>query len=181
MTVTHVIMSRSYVLHELPEAAPTCLCLPGPNCLATLNLATFCHSQPHACAWHLRSPLLHYIVRSGLDGVLYHQQQGTSGMWPPHYLDPCTLLYSATMVTLCCTITATVLPLAIATVLKHVLPLLHCHVCRVFDTPGVPHPYQLTSRLNLRELAAVLPRRRLKPRTYCVPVGNSILIGALQQ
>lgn len=48
---------------------------------------------------------------------------------------------------------------------------------RVFDTPGVPHPYQLTSRLNLRELAAVLPRRRLKPRTYCVPVGSSILIG----
>jgi ribosome biogenesis GTPase A len=48
---------------------------------------------------------------------------------------------------------------------------------RVFDTPGVPHPYQLTSRLNLRELAAVLPRRRLKPRTYCVPVGNSILVG----
>lgn len=48
---------------------------------------------------------------------------------------------------------------------------------RVFDTPGVPHPYQLTSRLNLRELAAVLPCRRLKPRTYCVPVGNSILVG----
>lgn len=50
---------------------------------------------------------------------------------------------------------------------------------RVFDTPGVPHPYQLTSRLNLRELAAVLPRRRLKPRTYCIPIGNSILIGGL--
>jgi hypothetical protein len=48
---------------------------------------------------------------------------------------------------------------------------------RVFDTPGVPHPYQLTSRLNLRELAAVLPRRRLKPRTYCVPVGNSVTMG----
>jgi len=50
---------------------------------------------------------------------------------------------------------------------------------RTFDTPGVPHPYQLTSRLNFQELSAVLPRRRLKPRTYCVPVGNTILIGGL--
>lgn len=50
---------------------------------------------------------------------------------------------------------------------------------RTFDTPGVPHSYQLTSRLNLDELAAVLPRRRLKPRTYRIPVGSSILIGGL--
>jgi hypothetical protein len=41
----------------------------------------------------------------------------------------------------------------------------------------VPHPYQLTSRLPLRELAAVLPRRRLKPRTYVLPIGSSILLG----
>eukprot|EP00878_Enallax_costatus_P040541 GHUV01046847.1.p1 GENE.GHUV01046847.1~~GHUV01046847.1.p1 ORF type:complete len:471 (+),score=122.78 GHUV01046847.1:943-2355(+) len=50
---------------------------------------------------------------------------------------------------------------------------------RTFDTPGVHHSYQLTSRLNLDELAAVLPRRRLKPRTYRIPAGSSILIGGL--
>eukprot|EP00775_Hariotina_reticulata_P012284 gene12284-12420_t len=50
---------------------------------------------------------------------------------------------------------------------------------RTFDTPGVHHPYQLTSRLNMAELQAVLPRRRLKPRTYRIPAGSSILIGGL--
>jgi hypothetical protein len=43
----------------------------------------------------------------------------------------------------------------------------------------VPHPYQLTSRLDLQELGAVLPRRRLKPRTYVLPIGHSLLLGGL--
>uniref|UniRef100_A0A383WDX7 Uncharacterized protein n=1 Tax=Tetradesmus obliquus TaxID=3088 RepID=A0A383WDX7_TETOB len=50
---------------------------------------------------------------------------------------------------------------------------------RTFDTPGVHHPYQLTTRLSLQEAAAVLPRRRLKPRTYRIPAGSCILIGGL--
>jgi hypothetical protein len=50
---------------------------------------------------------------------------------------------------------------------------------RVFDTPGVPHSHQLTSRLPLAEAAALLPARRLKPRTWRLPEGSTILAGGL--
>jgi hypothetical protein len=50
---------------------------------------------------------------------------------------------------------------------------------RVFDTPGVPHSHQLTSRLPLAEAAALLPARRLKPRTWRLPEGTTILAGGL--
>jgi hypothetical protein len=50
---------------------------------------------------------------------------------------------------------------------------------RVFDTPGVPHDHQLTSRLPLAEAAALLPARRLKPRTWRIPAGTTILAGGL--
>ena len=52
---------------------------------------------------------------------------------------------------------------------------------RVFDTPGVHHPYQLTSRINLEELGMVLPRKQLKPRTYRLGEGYSIQIGGIGQ
>jgi hypothetical protein len=50
---------------------------------------------------------------------------------------------------------------------------------RVFDTPGVRHGYQLTTRLQLEEVSMVLPRRRLKPRTWRLGEGSSLLIGGL--
>jgi hypothetical protein len=50
---------------------------------------------------------------------------------------------------------------------------------RVFDTPGVRHAYQLTARLRLEEASMVLPRRRLKPRTWRVGAGSTLLIGGL--
>lgn len=50
---------------------------------------------------------------------------------------------------------------------------------RVFDTPGVPHDYQLTSILAPEEVRMLLPRRRLKPRTYRVPAGSTLLIGGV--
>jgi hypothetical protein len=50
---------------------------------------------------------------------------------------------------------------------------------RVFDTPGVRHAYQLTSRLPLEDVMMVLPRRRLKPRTWRLGEGSSVLIGGL--
>ncbi len=50
---------------------------------------------------------------------------------------------------------------------------------RAFDTPGVPHGYQMTSLLAPEEVRLLLPARRLKPRTYRVPVGSCILIGGV--
>ncbi len=50
---------------------------------------------------------------------------------------------------------------------------------RAFDTPGVPHDYQLTARLGLEEVKAVLPSKQLRPRTFRVPAGTSLLLGGL--
>ncbi len=50
---------------------------------------------------------------------------------------------------------------------------------RAFDTPGVPHSYQLTTKLNLEEVKAVLPTKQLKARTYRIGAGNTLLIGGL--
>ncbi|KAG2441115.1 hypothetical protein HXX76_003967 [Chlamydomonas incerta] len=48
---------------------------------------------------------------------------------------------------------------------------------RAFDTPGVPHGHQLTSRLGLEDVKQVLPSKPLKGRTYRVAPGNTLLIG----
>lgn len=50
---------------------------------------------------------------------------------------------------------------------------------RVFDTPGVAHCYQLTSLLQPDEVKMLLPRRKLKGRTYRIGTGKSLLIGAI--
>lgn len=50
---------------------------------------------------------------------------------------------------------------------------------RAFDTPGVPHDYQLTSILGLEEVKALLPSKQLKGRTFRVGPGNSLLLGGL--
>jgi len=59
--------------------------------------------------------------------------------------------------------------------LPEVLPSPH----RAFDTPGIIQPQQLTTRLFPEELRMVLPRRPLKPRTYRLPAGGTVHIGAL--
>lgn len=51
--------------------------------------------------------------------------------------------------------------------------------CRMWDTPGVPHPYQLSSKLSAEEVRMLLPRRKLKPRTFRASVGQTILVGGL--
>lgn len=49
----------------------------------------------------------------------------------------------------------------------------------VFDTPGLLQPGQVASRLSNEEARMVLPRSRLKPRTYRAEVGSTIHIGGL--
>jgi hypothetical protein len=50
---------------------------------------------------------------------------------------------------------------------------------RAFDTPGVPHKYQLTSHLTLHEVKAVLPSKQLRGRSFRVAAGSTLLIGGL--
>jgi hypothetical protein len=47
------------------------------------------------------------------------------------------------------------------------------------DTPGLLHSHQLTARLAADEARAVLPRKPLKPRTFRLPQGAAISVGAL--
>lgn len=53
------------------------------------------------------------------------------------------------------------------------------HTIRLMDTPGVPHPYQLSARLSPEEVQMLLPRRQLKPRTFAMKMGQTLLIGGL--
>lgn len=41
---------------------------------------------------------------------------------------------------------------------------------KLFDTPGILHPYQITSRLTREEQKLVLMSKELKPRTYRIKV-----------
>lgn len=47
------------------------------------------------------------------------------------------------------------------------------------DTPGLVHSHQLCARLAPDEARAVLPRRPLKPRTFRLPAGHCVHVGAL--
>ena len=49
----------------------------------------------------------------------------------------------------------------------------------IYDTPGLLQPQQVSSRLTSDEARAVLPRRRLTPRTYRAEIGSTIHIGGL--
>jgi hypothetical protein len=49
----------------------------------------------------------------------------------------------------------------------------------VYDTPGLLQSFQVASRLNNEEARMVLPRARLKPRTYRAEIGSTIHIGGL--
>ena len=49
----------------------------------------------------------------------------------------------------------------------------------MFDTPGIIVGEQITNRLIMEELAAVLPQKRVEHVTYRVQVGNCVHLGAL--
>lgn len=42
---------------------------------------------------------------------------------------------------------------------------------KLFDTPGILHPYQITTRLTAEEQRLVIVGKGLRPRTYRVKVG----------
>ncbi|XP_039122978.1 GTP-binding protein BRASSINAZOLE INSENSITIVE PALE GREEN 2, chloroplastic [Dioscorea cayenensis subsp. rotundata] len=52
---------------------------------------------------------------------------------------------------------------------------------KLFDTPGILHPYQITSRLTREEQKLVLMSKELKPRTYRIKAGHSVHIGGLMK
>ncbi|KAL4448813.1 hypothetical protein ABPG77_007530 [Micractinium sp. CCAP 211/92] len=51
--------------------------------------------------------------------------------------------------------------------------------CKMLDTPGVPHAFQLAKHLTAEEMRMVLPRRQLKPRTFRIGAGQTVMIGGL--
>lgn len=50
---------------------------------------------------------------------------------------------------------------------------------KLYDTPGLLHPYQISRRLNREEQKMSEIRKELKPRTYRVKVGQTVHIGGL--
>ena len=48
----------------------------------------------------------------------------------------------------------------------------------MYDTPGILHPHQLTTRVPATDLRLLLPRKQLAPRTFLVRAGQSLSIGA---
>ncbi|XP_057438016.1 GTP-binding protein BRASSINAZOLE INSENSITIVE PALE GREEN 2, chloroplastic [Lotus japonicus] len=50
---------------------------------------------------------------------------------------------------------------------------------KMFDTPGLLHPYLMSMRLNREEQKMVEIRKELRPRTYRIKVGQSIHVGGL--
>ncbi|XP_058730230.1 GTP-binding protein BRASSINAZOLE INSENSITIVE PALE GREEN 2, chloroplastic [Vicia villosa] len=52
---------------------------------------------------------------------------------------------------------------------------------KLFDTPGLLHPYQITTRLMREEQKLVYMTKELKPRTYRVKAGHSIHIAGLMR
>uniref|UniRef100_A0A0D9XCZ4 NOA1/YqeH-like C-terminal domain-containing protein n=1 Tax=Leersia perrieri TaxID=77586 RepID=A0A0D9XCZ4_9ORYZ len=52
-------------------------------------------------------------------------------------------------------------------------------VAKLFDTPGLLHGHQLTSRLNREEQKLVRVSKEMRPRTYRIKTGQSVHIGGL--
>ncbi|XP_061338962.1 GTP-binding protein BRASSINAZOLE INSENSITIVE PALE GREEN 2, chloroplastic-like, partial [Gastrolobium bilobum] len=52
---------------------------------------------------------------------------------------------------------------------------------KLFDTPGLLHPYQITTRLMREEQKLVYISKELKPRTYRIKAGHSIHIAGLMR
>lgn len=51
--------------------------------------------------------------------------------------------------------------------------------CKMLDTPGVLHRHQLAPVLTAEEVAMVLPRRALRPRTYRLGQGQTVTLGGV--
>ncbi|XVF40968.1 hypothetical protein PTKIN_Ptkin01aG0243600 [Pterospermum kingtungense] len=52
---------------------------------------------------------------------------------------------------------------------------------KMYDTPGLLHPYLMSMRLNRDEQKLVEIRKELKPRTYRVKVGQAVHVGGLMR
>ncbi|KAF5750253.1 hypothetical protein HS088_TW03G00586 [Tripterygium wilfordii] len=50
---------------------------------------------------------------------------------------------------------------------------------KMYDTPGLLHPYLMSVRLNRDEQKMIEIRKELKPRTYRVKVGQAVQVGGL--
>eukprot|EP00494_Astrolonche_serrata_P005100 UN05116 len=50
---------------------------------------------------------------------------------------------------------------------------------KMYDTPGLLHPYIMSMRLNTEERKMVEIRKELRPRTFRVKAGQSVHIGGL--
>ncbi|KAL6576736.1 hypothetical protein OROMI_011012 [Orobanche minor] len=50
---------------------------------------------------------------------------------------------------------------------------------KLLDTPGLLHPHQISTRLNMEEQKLVRIDKELKPRTYRIKAGHSVHIGGL--
>lgn len=51
--------------------------------------------------------------------------------------------------------------------------------CGMFDTPGMPHSHQLAAKLDPEEVRMLLPRKTLKPRTFRIAPGQTVLLGGV--
>ncbi|GLJ54613.1 hypothetical protein SUGI_1173220 [Cryptomeria japonica] len=51
----------------------------------------------------------------------------------------------------------------------------------LFDTPGILHPHQMSTRLNREEQKLIHISKELKPRTYRLKVGQSVHVGGLMR
>ncbi|PRP86723.1 peptidase S8 and S53 domain-containing protein [Planoprotostelium fungivorum] len=49
----------------------------------------------------------------------------------------------------------------------------------LWDTPGVHNPYQLTVRLNRKDMEVVVPKARIKPMVWSLRPGHTIFLGGL--
>ncbi|XP_057509916.1 GTP-binding protein BRASSINAZOLE INSENSITIVE PALE GREEN 2, chloroplastic-like [Actinidia eriantha] len=52
---------------------------------------------------------------------------------------------------------------------------------KLFDTPGLLHPHQISTRLTREEHTLVQISKELKPRTYRIKTGHSVHIGGLMR
>ncbi|XP_020595858.1 LOW QUALITY PROTEIN: GTP-binding protein BRASSINAZOLE INSENSITIVE PALE GREEN 2, chloroplastic-like [Phalaenopsis equestris] len=52
---------------------------------------------------------------------------------------------------------------------------------KMYDTPGLLHPYLMTMRLNREEQKMVEIRKELRPRTYRIKVGQTVHVGGLMR
>ncbi|KAG0488849.1 hypothetical protein HPP92_007660 [Vanilla planifolia] len=56
-----------------------------------------------------------------------------------------------------------------------------CGQAKLFDTPGILHPYHFTTRLTREEQKLVHMSKELTPRTYRIKPGHSVHIGGLMR